>query len=102
MDDRGPIVSLQEYRDQKPGKGPCWITFIGFPFDDRGHLKTLRLTVETVESEIEGVIRVAQERGGVYFEESPIATWFLPWPCAAVYIRHEKPKTAGKQTRGRS
>jgi hypothetical protein len=101
-DESGPVISLQEFRDKRnDGREKCWVTFIGFPFDEHGKLKTLRLTVETTESEVETAIEIARERGGIFFEEGSISTWFLPWPCAAVYIRRFRAKSVAARNRER-
>jgi hypothetical protein len=84
----GQVVTLNDYRAKKRKSPMCWVTFIGRQFIDGKTEKVLRLTVQIEDGDFTKAIDGVRKDGGFYVDDSPLVTWFSPWPCAAIEIRH--------------
>ena len=83
------VVKIDDYRAPQP-RGPCEITFIGFPFvTPEGEEQKVTLTISVQNGDFEGIIDVIKENGGAWLPSTDGGQtfWFLPWPCAAVRVR---------------
>jgi hypothetical protein len=84
------VIMIDDYRP-KPPIGPIDVTFIGFPHrTPEGADHALSYTITVPDGDFYGAIQAMKEAGGIWIPRSDEtgAFWFLPWPCAAVRIRH--------------
>ncbi len=79
--------SLKDYSKNHPEAQSLTIHFFGANYHDHdGNPKNLSFSVTVDDGDVEGILAVVKENGGLGAIGDDGVFRFLPWPCAAVEI----------------
>ena len=82
------IVSLSDYKKKMNSNTPKLITFYSHIYKlPNGADKSVTTTVRIENGDVEGILRVIIENGGIEHQQDDGSYVFIPWPCAAVEIK---------------
>lgn len=81
------VIRLEDYRPSGPSNEHCYVIFLGHPYMEGPTDRQDRVIVE-IWKDVGPFIASVRDNGGIYSNRVCEETTFLPWPPAAIRIRH--------------